>query len=159
LISRITTLPADPRTHPEHSKPSLHFNFGGSDNLTSSQKVAGLYDILLDALCCVIVSDGKASHDKKATILGILIKVNSPHSAQDVNSSIESFIKQVKERGFSPILNAVLEETRKFRNRGKQKILLKAFALVAKSDGSVDEAERKVIARFKAVLQESPPEN
>ena len=107
----------------------------------------------------MVVSDGKASHDEKATIQHILKKVNSPHSAQDVNSSIESFIKQVKERGFSPVLKAVLEATRKFKKRGKQKILLKAFALVAKSDGSVDEAERKVIARFKAVLQESLPEN
>ena len=126
---------------------------------SSSKKGAGLYDILLDALCCVMVSDGKASHDEKVTIQRILEKVKSPHSAQDVNSSIESFIKQVKERGFSPVLKAVLEETRKFKKRGKQKTLLKAFALVAKSDGSVDEAERKVIARFKAVLQESPPEN
>jgi len=126
---------------------------------SSSKKGAGLYDILLDALCCVMVSDGKASHDEKATIQRILEKVKSPHSAQDVNSSIESFIRQVKERGFSPVLKAVLEETRKFKKRGQQKILLKAFVLVAKSDGSVDEAERKVIARFKAVLQESSPEN
>lgn len=112
-----------------------------------------IYQTLLDAMCCVMVSDGRLSSSEKAQIASIMTQVKSPYSPENIKKHISKFCDRVQTQGFTSILVSVCEDAIIFKEKGKVQVLLSSLESVAKADGVVQDKEQRVIERFRAVVQ------
>jgi len=125
----------------------------------SNKSSATIFDILLDALCCVMCADGKMSPEEQNAISVILGKVVCPWSTEEIDNKIVDFLRRVKSRGSDTVIQETCERLSEFKRRGKEKVLLKCIDYMAKADGVIDEEEIKIREKFKAALDDPPPKN
>ena len=111
-----------------------------------------VFGILLDAMCCVMVSDGRMSSSEKARLQKIMSEVKAPLSPEQVSEHIATFLQRVSQDGFSSVMKSTCEDVNVFKERGKTAILVSCLQSVAAADGTIQDAERKIVDRFRAVV-------
>ena len=67
---------------------------------------------------------------------------------------ISRFISRVQRDGFNAVLRGTRERIKKFKELGKEEVLLRCLSAVAKADGTLHDAEKKVYNMFAAALKE-----
>ena len=67
---------------------------------------------------------------------------------------ISRFISGVQRDGFKTVLRNTRERIKKFKELGKEDVLLRRLSAVAKADGTVHDAEKRVYSMFVAALKE-----
>lgn len=112
-----------------------------------------LFDVLMDALCCIMVSDQRVSRSERKRIHELMIQVKCPWDSSAIDRRIEGFIAQVKDGKYRSLLETTCESVKAFKTRGKAKTLLTCLEALAKADGKIEEAERRVYERFKKALE------
>lgn len=120
-------------------------------NSTSASK-GTIYVSLLDAVCCVMMADGKADPSEEETIAKLMSKIKSPLSDKQIQDHIEHFYVRIAKSGFSHVLEECVNSTEHFKSKGNQDVLIRFLNAVAMADGNLDSSESAVIDRFKAVL-------
>lgn len=138
-IDRDTEQQATPASIPTHS--------AGPD---------GVFNVVFDVLCCLMVADGRASSSEKKRIHELMTKVRSPWSDSEIHDRIAAFIDRVQKDGYRRTLSVVLKEVEIFRRIGKQDVLLKCLDALAQADEKLTVRELQLCERVKAVVEEVP---
>jgi tellurite resistance protein len=66
-------------------------------------------------------------------------------------------VKPKPRDGFNTVLRNTRERIKKFKELGKEDVLLRCLSAVAKADGTVHDAEKKVYNMFVAALKDASP--
>ena len=109
---------------------------------------------LLEALCCVMMSDGKIAKQEKAVIVKALADVKAPLTSEEIESYIADFVLRVRTVGFRRVLNDAVERlSTSAAQIGSKRMFLQSLSNVAKADGEVADKERRVVEEFWTVLE------
>lgn len=111
-----------------------------------------LFDALMDALCCVMVSDGKVSKSERKHVGEVMKIVKCPWSAGEINGRVNTFVAQVKQKKYRLLLDETCEKLRALRGQGKERLVEASLNAVARADGDFDEAEKKVCDQLMSAL-------
>ncbi|MFC1758596.1 TerB family tellurite resistance protein [Planctomycetota bacterium] len=130
-----------------HNSPSTELP------VAAPERKPDVFGILLNAMCCVMAADGKVTSVEKQHAARIMKKVKSPLSEADVAERIGEFIRSTKRNGFNGIVQSTREDVRVFQKTGKSRLVISCLESMAKADGDVADAERRVIEYFKSVLE------
>ena len=110
-----------------------------------------LHQTLLEALCCVMVSDGKATKAERETIVDILSKVGAPLNLEQIESAIVDFVSRVKESGLREVLQRCVDDVQlRAADPATERVFRRALRILARVDGSVHEREKRVISQLVA---------
>jgi uncharacterized tellurite resistance protein B-like protein len=116
------------------------------------QAVGDICSSLLDAMCCIMVADGKVDETEKQVIQKVMANAKAPWDEQEINVRIQTFVKRVNEQRFAAVLQQVCQELAEVKRLGKSSVFLKCLMAVAKADGTVERAEAEVYGKFEAIL-------
>jgi uncharacterized tellurite resistance protein B-like protein len=108
--------------------------------------------ILLHALCCMMVADGRALQAERSHIQKILSELKSPWTAEEVDVMIERFYDRVRNEQFEDILTETCENVKVFKSAEHRNVFLRCLKCVAESDGKVDAAEARVYEKLKTAV-------
>jgi hypothetical protein len=109
-------------------------------------------DALLRILCCVMVSDGRASQSERKLIGEIMQNVKSPWSAIEVNARIDTFINGVMSNGYQRSLADALPGVHLFVSIGREATLVRCIDAVAAADKNSSERELALCKQIKLLL-------
>ena len=112
-----------------------------------------IFEVLVGALCCIMVSDRSVSTSERKRIHEIMKQAKCPWNPDLIDQCIDQFVARVKDGQYRRLLEATCENVKVFKEQDKKKTLLKCLAAVAKADGKIEESERKVYERFKIALE------
>ena len=105
--------------------------------------------LLMDALCCVMLADGKADDSERKRIVALMRRARAPWDEDRIVSRITSFIAQSREEGgFSALVASTVEKLGTVQDDVRKKALLNCLSAVARADGVVDDSERKILEQF-----------
>ncbi len=138
--------------HPEQERSSGRFASGSMNN-RNREKQINIFEILLDALCCVMCADRKITTREREAVQKVMEKTKAPWGRDDVNNHINTFVQCVKEKGLSRIVEQTCDKLTEIKRRGKEDILEKCLDYIKRSDGMVDEREIEVCNRFASALK------
>jgi hypothetical protein len=110
-----------------------------------------IYGTLLEGLCCVMASDGRASTVEKEAIIDLIHKTGAPLTTDEVKDSINDFVSRVKTNGLSSLLDRCIEDiSRHCTKPANQRVFRRAFQIVASADAEVQRAEQQVLSKLLA---------
>jgi hypothetical protein len=109
-------------------------------------------DALLRVLCCVMVSDGRASQSERKSIGEIMQKVNAPWSHSDVDRRIDGFIATVLVTGYKQVLADTLSCVPLFTRIGREATLIQCVDAVAAAGKSLNDRDRALCDRIKQMV-------
>jgi len=115
-----------------------------------------LLDILMDAVCSVMLADGIVADKERNAIHIICGKIKAPWSNEEIEHRIDTFVKQVEERSLGAIVKETCERLPRFKKKGIEFAVLRCVDYMAKIDGIIDNKEAEVIKTFRAALDSSP---
>jgi uncharacterized tellurite resistance protein B-like protein len=117
------------------------------------EKREDIYEILMDAICCVMYADGKVTSKEREAVHNILKKTKAPWTKEDINKRIDGFLERAQKEGMEKIVQATCENLPEFKRRKKQEVLKVCLDFMARADGIADELEKKLIEKFKTAVE------
>ena len=121
------------------------------DNHMTGDKGAFIYEILLDAICCVMCADKKITTQERKAVHKILHKTKSPWSDEDIDEKIGVFVQRLKKEGSRKIIQETCSRLPEFSKVGKEQILLKCIDYMADADGEIHEETALSMSLAKAL--------
>ena len=104
---------------------------------------------LLEALCCVMASDGSISGREKRAISQVLFDVRAPLEPNELEQHLADFVSRVQSLGFRTVLDKAAADLRGYADQIDEKqMFLRALSSGAKADDKSDPKERRVIGRL-----------
>jgi uncharacterized tellurite resistance protein B-like protein len=132
-----------------------------AEEVAETQEVTGgalttddeaLFDALMDALCCVMVSDRRVSKSEKKHVHEVMGIVRCPWTSREINKRIDEFVSQVKQGQYRRLYDGACNKLEALRGQGKERLIDACLRAVARADGTVDEAEMKVVERLTSAV-------
>lgn len=120
--------------------------------------VTQLHESLFRLLCCVMVSDGRASSSEKAMIATLMNKAGATWEPQLIADRIKDFIAEVQTGGFRATFTRALATANLFNDAGRPDLLLKSVDALIALDGVTPQAEQEAAALIRARLMRVTPE-
>lgn len=111
-----------------------------------------IFEILMDAICCVMCADRKITTRERKAIHEILEKTKAPWDRNEIENRINNFVQRVKDKGLRCLVEKTCEKLPEFKRRGKENVLLRCIDYMARADGVVDMREMDLCERFKLAL-------
>ncbi|MHC4270689.1 MAG: TerB family tellurite resistance protein [Planctomycetota bacterium] len=111
-----------------------------------------LYEVLMDAICCVMCADKRATAKEQKAIHEILGKTEAAWEEEEINERIEAYVQNVRENGLATVIRETREKLAIFKRRGEQEVLLCCLEDMTQADGVIDESEIRVCDIFRLVL-------
>ncbi len=111
-----------------------------------------LFDALMDALCCVMVSDRRVSKSEKKHVHEVMTIIKCPWSSRAINQRMNDFVSQVKQGQYRQLYDGAYSKLETFRGQGKERLVSACLNAVARADGTIDEAEEKVVQRLMSAV-------
>ena len=115
-------------------------------------KSKDIYEILMDAICCVMCADGNTTPKEREAIRIILGKTKAPWTKEDIDKRIGLFLERAKVEGMDKIVETTCKNLPEFKRRKKQEVLTVCLDFIARADGMTDENEKKLIEKFKSAI-------
>jgi hypothetical protein len=112
---------------------------------------------LLQTLCCVMVSDGRASRAEKQSIEKMLISARAPWRSEQISRYIDSFIQWVGRDGFRKVLASTLTDVAAFRDSPSKAMLFDCLDELVKADGQLNDREVQLCARIRMIVDSPAP--
>jgi uncharacterized tellurite resistance protein B-like protein len=112
-----------------------------------------LRDVLMDAICCVMVADGKISSKERSAVYKIMEKTKSAWGRDEIDEKVSEFVGRVKESGFKKVFEDVCVKLPEFKKKQKEALLLQCIDYMMRVDGELHPREKQICQRFKAVLE------
>lgn len=164
IVARGSSMPIPPLPSVEPSDPPIPIPISSGDRSVKkraakpavSVETLGpehMYPALLEVLCCLMVSDGRASRSEKRCIEELFIKLQSPWSGSEVEARIAEFIDRVQSDGYRNTLAEALKNVEIFRHLGKEEVLLQCLDAVANADEKLDDRELQLCQRVRAIVE------
>ncbi|MHC4132846.1 MAG: TerB family tellurite resistance protein [Planctomycetota bacterium] len=123
-----------------------------SDDKREPAEQIKIYEVLMDAICCVMCADKRAKAKEQEAIHEILQKTKVPWEEEEINERIEAYVENVRENGLATVIRETREKLDVFKSRGKQEVLLQCLEHMTQADGVIDESEIRVCDIFRLVL-------
>jgi hypothetical protein len=126
-----------------------------SDDANSQPSVWSMDDIcdvLLNVLCCVMASDGRASRSERNCINDLMKKVQAPWDDDDVERRIDDFVRRVQDCGYRNVLQETLASIDVFKRIGREKVLIRCIDEVARAAQAVEGREQALCQQIKQML-------
>jgi len=114
--------------------------------------IANIRSVLMDALCCVMVADGKVKAVERKRAHDLMKSVKADWPKEKIDAHINAFIQRVRQDGIRAILQGTCAKLVAFKELGKEDVLLHCISEMSNADGTLEEEEEKVCARFRASL-------
>jgi len=111
-----------------------------------------LHEVLLDAMCCMMIADKKATSEEKRRIRELMREAGCGWPAEEIDSRVRGFVKKVKESGPSGLLSDTHRRLRLLKATGRGPEVLPYIESLANADGVLDDAERKIYTKFQETL-------
>ncbi|MHC4266239.1 MAG: TerB family tellurite resistance protein [Planctomycetota bacterium] len=111
-----------------------------------------IYEVLMDAICCVMCADKRATAKEQKAIHEILGKTEAAWEEDEINGRIEAYVQNIRENGLATVIRETREKLTIFKTRGEQEVLLRCLDHITQADGVIDESEIKVCDIFRLVL-------
>ena len=99
------------------------------------------------------MADGKASSREKEKLVELMKKVGSGWSTSKVADEIAKFVTRIRIDGYNNVVEKSLVNAPKFKEIGRDDVLLRCVDLIADADGKLDEREAKLIADIRSRLE------
>jgi hypothetical protein len=148
----------------DHKRQDLHngssplaASAAATDNSRSrvaSPTLETICEGLLQILCCVMVSDGRASRSERLCISELMQKLKSPWSAAEIDKRIDEFIAAVMSEGYQHVLAAALLHVDLFKHLGRTSTLIQCIEAVARADGAPEMRESQLCERIRQMVCE-----
>lgn len=102
------------------------------------------FEILLDALCCVMTADGKASAVEKQQVAALMDEAGCQWTTDEVGKRISRFVSRIRTMGFPDVLHWTCDDARLLCNTDEGKFL-EGYLNAADAAPEIRPSERKVI--------------
>lgn len=135
------------------SERSVRLSETGQGAVPPKPSPGKLYEALFNILCCIMVSDGRASESEMSVIADIMSKLKSGWSVEQCNQRTGDFIAEVRAIGYPAVLERSLNELPMFKASRRERTVIKCIELVAEANGKVVQQERDLCDRIAAELQ------
>ncbi|MHC5110766.1 MAG: tellurite resistance TerB family protein [Planctomycetota bacterium] len=112
-----------------------------------------IFEVLLDALCCIMVSDRKVCKSERKRIHLMLRQAKCPWTPALIDQRINRFAACVKKGQYTSLLDETCEKVHVFKEQDKEQVLTRGLEAVAQADGAEDASEHRVFERFRVALQ------
>ena len=133
------------------SSPEAH---AGAHETAKSMRVPDeLLNSILNALCCVMVADGRASRSEKLCIQKMMTDAGSLWDEPEIELRIDSFIDRIGRGGYRRVLATCLEEIPRFKALGGKDFLLDNLDKLVATDGQATDRELHLCSHIRALLQ------
>jgi tellurite resistance protein len=116
------------------------------------EKQTDIYEILMDAVCCIMCADRKVTTRERRAIHTVLERTKAPWNEEQINNRINDFIQRVNNEGLNNVIQQTCKKLPEFKKRGKENVLAVCLDFMARADGSVDENEKQLIEKFKSAV-------
>lgn len=117
-----------------------------------TEKDTNIFEILTDAVCCVMCADKKVTTRERKAIHKILEKTKAPWDGNKIEEHINNFVQRVKKDGLKSIVQEICDKLPEFKKRGKELVLLRCIDYMTRADGIIDENEKQLTEKFKSAL-------
>lgn len=111
-----------------------------------------MFDILMDALCCVVCADKRLTKTEREAVHKVLIKTKAPWCREEIDNRINEFVECVKEMGLRPVIEETCRRLPEIRRMGEEALFFKCIEYMMRSDGVVDEREKGVCDKFRLAI-------
>jgi tellurite resistance protein len=123
-----------------------------SDDKRELTEQINIYEVLLDAICCVMCADKRATAKEQESIHEIFEKTKAPWERDEINYRIKAYVQNVRENSLATVIRETREKLTVFKRREEQEVLLRCLDDMTQADGVIDESEIRVCNFFKLVL-------
>jgi len=111
-----------------------------------------MHSVLFDLLCCMMAADGRVSSAEISKINQIMDKIRPGWTEDHCRTRINSFVNDVKTRGYVSMLEQAMSHLPMFKQQGRQRTLMKCMEAVANADGIHSDRERNLLDRIRGSL-------
>jgi hypothetical protein len=122
------------------------------DDQPSVSSLEDVCEVLLNVLCCVMASDGRASTSERERIKQLMGKVQAPWSDEVIERRINEFIQRIRDVGSRVVFQDTLSSVEIFKRVGREKVLIRCIDEVADAAQGVGEQEQAMCRQIKQLL-------
>ena len=115
--------------------------------------MAEIHEEIFDVLCCIVVADGKATSGEKEKLVELMKKTGSGWGTKKVADQLATFITRIRVDSYENVVEKSLVSVPKFKEIGREDVLLRCVDLIAEADGTLDDREAKLIAEIRSRLE------
>jgi hypothetical protein len=116
-----------------------------------SARIQGdLSNSFLNARCCVMCSDGRASRSEKSCIRTLMTEAGVLWDENETDLRIASFIDRIGREGYRRVLAATLQEMPKFKEEGAGELVAESLQRLVHADGQATDRELQLCAHIRA---------
>lgn len=116
------------------------------------EREEAIYQLLLDAMCCVMLADNHVAKSEAHRVLAVLKKLGAPWPEEELRERIKSGMNSVRKSGIELSVSDTCTRLRQLTSEKQRKSVLKCIDLVAEANGDVSTQEREMRNRFAASL-------
>ncbi len=110
------------------------------------------FHIILNALCCMMLADRKASIEERQKITDIMIRIKSQWDETRIDQLMREFMIRAKNDSYEAVLNETCVELQQITDPRQQEAIKKCLDRVATADGKIEKQEREIRERFHSIL-------
>jgi uncharacterized tellurite resistance protein B-like protein len=125
---------------------------GQSVASTAIPSVEDAQHAIFEILCCLMVSDGRASSAEKSRIEELMRKVGCTWQSGECAERIAKFIREVETVGFNTVVGRALSRVPIFKLMNREHVLLRCVDLAISADDKCTDAEQKLVMRIHELL-------
>jgi tellurite resistance protein len=133
-----TAKPAEPPSNAAAAEPD-------SGMRTPAQMV---FDLVLEALCCMVYADGKATAGERDKVQALLARLHAPWAPDEIARRMQAFRARGRTESFTQVLEETCQRLRRIEEPKQQQVLQKCLQAVAQADGVIEERERQVFRQL-----------
>jgi hypothetical protein len=120
------------------------------------EKRVNLFEVLMDAICCVMCADRRVTPKEKQAVHHIMKKINCPWDDSEIDNHIEVFIQRVRESGLAGAVKETRDRLPEFKRMHREEVLLKCVDYMMRVDCKIDEREARLCEQFRADMGAAP---
>jgi tellurite resistance protein len=107
-----------------------------------------VFDLVLEALCCMVYADGKATSGERDKVQALLVRLHAPWAPDEIARRMQAFRARGRTESFTQVLEETCQRLRRIEEPKQQQVLQKCLQAVAQADGVIEERERQVFRQL-----------
>ncbi len=111
-----------------------------------------VFEVLLDALCCMMFADGKAGTTERSIVIELMERAQAPWASDEVERRMKDFWQRGRQVSYDALLDKTCSRLGGFGSVRQRTALRKMLVAVASADGAVTGSNRVVLDRLCRVL-------
>ena len=112
------------------------------------------FQVVLDAMCCMMFADGKASKREQAKVRDLLRQANCPWGDAEIDRRVREFFDRTRSSSLKTVLDETCERL-KGHDKLSDKAVLTCLDRIAAADDDMREEERVIRRRIAGALRDS----